>query len=87
MTAPVITTRAEKGIPLSFQEVDDNFTNLRDAITGLQTDAVTQNLLATEPEARAGVVNNKWMSPLRTAQAIDSLGGGVSLGVVLALGG
>lgn len=87
MTAPAITTRAGKGIPLSFQEVDDNFTNLRDAITGLQTSSVTQEYLATENEARAGVANNKWMSPLRTAQAIESLGGGVSLGVVLALGG
>ena len=31
--------------------------------------------LATQEEAEAGVANNKWMSPLRTKQAIDQLGG------------
>jgi hypothetical protein len=30
--------------------------------------------LATQAEAEAGVVNNKWMSPLRTAQALNALG-------------
>lgn len=28
--------------------------------------------LATQPEAEAGVLNNKWMSPLRVKQAFDS---------------
>lgn len=32
--------------------------------------------LATQAEAQAGVVNNKWMSPLRVKEAIDALGSG-----------
>ena len=37
--------------------------------------------LATQPEAEAGVLNNKWMSPLRVKQAFDSyaLSSGITL--------
>ena len=39
----------------------------------------TNDLQATQAEAEAGTDNTRWMSPLRTAQAIDELGGaGVS---------
>lgn len=36
---------------------------------------------ATQPEAEAGVNNEKWMTPLRTAQALDILAGDVSAAV------
>lgn len=40
---------------------------------------MNDNDLATEAEARAGSLNTKWMSALRTAQAIDSLAKTVDL--------
>jgi hypothetical protein len=36
----------------------------------------TSDFLATQAEAEAGTNNEKWMSPLRVAQAIEELGGG-----------
>lgn len=81
-----ITLRRDKGSPLTFQEVDDNFYNLNEDIAALQGDVVLFSDLATEEEATAGLVNNKWMSPLRVNQLIEETRSGVSLGVVLALG-
>lgn len=81
-----ITLRRDKGSPLTFQEVDDNFYNLNEDIAALQGDVVLFSDLATEEEATSGLVNNKWMSPLRVNQLIEETRSGVSLGVVLALG-
>jgi hypothetical protein len=37
--------------------------------------------IATQAEAEAGLVNNRLMTPLRTAQAITALGGGGGIAV------
>jgi hypothetical protein len=42
------------------------------------TPTAMPSLKATLAEAEAGTSNEKWMTPLRTAQAIEALGGGVS---------
>lgn len=34
--------------------------------------SITSDITATQAEAEAGVINNKYMTPLRTAQAIDA---------------
>lgn len=39
MTKPVITTRLDKGDPLSFTEMDDNLVNLRDATISVASDS------------------------------------------------
>ena len=45
MTKPVIVTRLGKGAELTFQEGDDNFTNLRDATINVSADSgSTQNI-------------------------------------------
>ena len=44
MTKPVITTRAGKGLALSYNELDTNFTNLRDATIGFTVDGNTSTV-------------------------------------------
>lgn len=44
MPTPVIVTRIGKGAPLSFAEVDANFTNLRDAVSGVDFALVNGDL-------------------------------------------
>ena len=55
----------------------------RDYIQGTEgTPAAALDLQATQAQARSGTDNTTWMSPLRTAQAIDSRG----VALALALG-
>lgn len=54
--------------------------------TGDDTPAALPDLKATQSEAEAGLDNAKWMTPLRTAEAIAALGGaggGMGSGYVL----
>lgn len=54
----------------------------RDIIREDEPPASAPSMKATQDEAEAGVVNDKWMTPLRTAQAIAALaheGGGGTL--------
>lgn len=44
MTKPVITTRSGKGLALSYDELDTNFTNLRDATIGFTVDGNTSTV-------------------------------------------
>ena len=44
MTKPVITTRAGKGLALSYDELDTNFTNLRDATIGFTVGSDTATI-------------------------------------------
>lgn len=81
-----ITTRANKGVPLSFQEVDDNFTGLNQDVASLEASKYDASDRANESQARAGLDNTTLMTPLRVSQAIDSQGSRVSLGLVVALG-
>jgi hypothetical protein len=50
------------------------------------TPAAAIDLKATQAEAEAGISNEKWMTPLRTRQAIDSQATPRSIAMTLALG-
>lgn len=80
-----ITTRAAKGAPLSFQEVDDNFTGLNQDVANLEASKYDAADRANETQARAGSDNSTLMTPLRVAQAIDSQGSKIGIGIVVAL--
>jgi hypothetical protein len=82
---PAITLRAAKGAPLSFQEVDDNFTNLNDEVIRLEAVKFDAGDISTEAQARAGVDNTTVMTPLRVRQAIDQQASKLSIGLIVAL--
>jgi hypothetical protein len=80
-----LINRAQKGAPLSFQEVDSNFTELNQDITQLQLTKYDASDRAGEAEARLGQDNFTLMTPLRVAQAIDQQASKLSIGLVIAL--
>lgn len=80
-----ITTRANKGAPLSFQEVDSNFTGLNQDIAQLEATKYDSDDISTEAQARLGADNTTVMTPLRVAQAIDEQASKLTIGLVIAL--
>jgi len=77
MSQPTITTRAGKGLPLTYTEVDSNFTNLQSATVGITdgTNSGTLNLndqLTITASGSASVVYNPSTKTL-------TVGGGSSL--------
>jgi hypothetical protein len=80
-----LTTRAGKGAPLNFQEVDSNFVDLNQDITQLQLTKYDASDRSNESQARAGQDNSTLMTPLRVAQAIDEQASKLSIGLVIAL--
>jgi hypothetical protein len=80
-----ITTRGGKGSPLSFQEVDNNFTGLNQDIAQLELTKYDASDRANEQQARTGQDNSTLMTPLRVAQAIDEQASKLSIGLVIAL--
>lgn len=81
-----ITTRAQKGSPLSFQEVDGNFNGLNQDVLVLQLTKYDADDRSDESQARLGQDNSTVMTPLRVAQAIDEQASKLSIGLVVALG-
>ena len=80
-----ITTRAQKGSPLNFQEVDANFTGLNQDVQLLQLNKYDADDRSTENLARLGHDNSTVMTPLRVAQAIDEQASKLTIGLVVAL--
>jgi hypothetical protein len=80
-----ITTRTSKGAPLSFQEVDSNFTALNQDIASLEATKFDSEDISTEAQARTGENNATVMTPLRVAQAIDEQASKLTIGLVIAL--
>lgn len=82
---PNITTRAGKGAPLNFQELDANFNDLNQSVEQLELNKYDSSDLATETQARLGQDNTTLMTPLRVAQAVDAQTSNISIGLVIAL--
>lgn len=80
-----LTTRANKGAPLNFQEVDNNFNALNQDVLSLQVTKYDASDRSTEQQARSGQDNATVMTPLRVAQAIDEQASKLSIGLVIAL--
>jgi hypothetical protein len=81
----IITTRASRGSPLSFQAVDSNFTGLNQDIAQLEATKYDSGDISTEAQARLGADNATVMTPLRVAQAIDERASKLTIGLVIAL--
>lgn len=71
-----VLARAEQ-VSEEFASVQTGFDNVKDAVDGVAQDLASATLdpattMASQAEAEAGVNNGKWMSSLRTSQAIQA---------------